>query len=1072
MMRLRLNAARLRVPAALVALMSLLSGAPPLHALNPTLALRQYGQQLWQTDNGLPQNTVHAIRQTKDGYLWLSTDGGLVRFDGIDFTLFDKRSTPELRSNLIGALTETADGTLWAATADGLVRRDVRRSQGGLEILGVADGLPPGPIAGVIPAGSASLWVLTPEGVAFGSGRHFSPVRGLDAPLTGRDLSPIAAGAADGSLWVATARNVVQLRDGHLITTLPGSADLLAVAQDGSLWLTREGALFHYQHSALTSVPFDVAPVSHLTGSFAGSSARGGFIGTDHSIRALCPGARGTLYVATSSALGILSSSGTFTWKTAADGLPPSHILRLFEDRQGALWVSTEGAVARYAQGRFETLHARSGAAAVEAFYEDREGNLWLGTEAAGLLELREQRFTTLTTADGLPGDVIRTVLAGKDGIWAGTDGNGLAHLRGSAWQTVTTQQGLASNTILSLAAGRDGSLAVGTPDGLDTLANGHASPASHSDTLPDDFVRSLLYDPADNALWIGTRRGLARQTANGLTLWDRSNGLGSDLVGALALDRLHPGALWIGTLGGLSHLEKDHISTITTRDGLSSDVITALYQDPSGSLSSALWIGTNGGGLNLLSNGHVTTFPSASTGLPEVIHDIVEDGRGNLWLGAATGIFRVPRQQLEDFANHTITHLDVSAYGVADGMRINECSSGHPAAVRTADGTLWFATLRGISVTNPEHQQENLLPPPVVIENVTIDDQPAAIVSPWKADKFMVATPVATGGVVKIQPGQTRLALHYAGLSFVAPSRVRYRYRLVGFDPKWIDAGARRVAYYTNIPPGNYIFRVLAANNDGVWNDTGAALEIRVLPHLWQTWWFRTLLGLAILLLGYEIYRMRVRNVELRFNAVLAERTRIAREIHDTLAQDIVAISVQLELVSRLLGSSVDAARTQLDAARGLVKSSLTEARSSIWNLRSASGAADDLPARMNRAVTQAAINSPSKVRFQVRGTYRAAPTAVEDQLLRVSQEAVNNAMHHARPSTIDVTLGYDTQAVQLSVDDDGCGFIHDEVTFAQGGHFGLRGMQERAAEIGGVLHIDTQPAKGTRISLRVDIP
>jgi signal transduction histidine kinase len=313
---------------------------------------------------------------------------------------------------------------------------------------------------------------------------------------------------------------------------------------------------------------------------------------------------------------------------------------------------------------------------------------------------------------------------------------------------------------------------------------------------------------------------------------------------------------------------------------------------------------------------------------------------------------------------------------------------------------------------------------------------------------------------------------LHYAGLSFVAPARVLYRYRLDGFDTKWIDAGARRVAYYTNIPPGRYTFHVLASNNDGVWNETGASLDIRVLPHTWQTWWFRTLFGLAVLLSGYQIYRMRVRNVELRFDAVLAERTRIAREIHDTLAQDIVGISVQLEVVSRLLGSSVDAARTQLDAARSLVKSSLAEARRSIWNLRSASAGTDDLPARVNQVVTQAAANGPAKLRFQVRGTYRAAPPAIEDQLLRVSQEAVNNALHHSGASTIDVTLSYDARSVQLSVDDDGRGFIHDARSFIEGGHFGLQGMQERAAEIGGVLRVDTQPAKGTRISLRIDIP
>jgi ligand-binding sensor domain-containing protein/signal transduction histidine kinase len=1034
MMSRRLRALRLSTPAALLALLVLTCGPRPMRALDPAQPLRQYGQQLWQTDNGLPQNTVHAIRQTRDGYLWLATDGGLVRFDGIDFTLFDRHSTPQLRSNLIGALTETADGTLWAATADGLLRR----SQGSLEVLGSPNGLPGGPIAGVVPAGPASLWVLTPEGVAFGSEKHFTLIPNVEAPLIGRDGALVAAGTPDGALWLATAHSIVQLRDGHIVTTIPGSVDLLAVADDGSLWLTREGALFHYHTGALTPVPIRVP-----------TSAKSPASGTP--VRALCAAAGGTVYVATASALGIVSPSGTFVWKSTADGLPAGRVLRLFEDRRRALWISSEDAVTRYANGRFETLRPRSGAAGIEAFYEDREGNLWLGTDSAGLLELREQRFVTFTTADGLPGDAVRTLLADKDGVWAGTDGHGLAHLQSLVWQTLTTREGLASNTILSLAAGRDGSIAVGTPDGLNHLINGRATSARLSDTLPDDFVRSLLYDPADASLWIGTRRGLAHQTASGLTAWSRSDGLGSDLVGALALDRSHPGDLWIGTRGGLSHLESGRISNLTTRDGLSSNVITALYQDPSG----ALWIGTNGGGLSLRRTGHVTAFPSSSAGLPEVIHSIVEDGRGNLWLAAPTGIYRVLRQQLEAFARHSVTHIDVASYGVADGMRINECASGHPAAARTADGALWFATLRGISVTDPEHQQENSLPPPVVIENVTIDDQPAPSTER-----------------VTISPSHTRLSLHYAGLSFVAPARVRYRYRLDGFDPKWIEAGARRVAYYTNIPPGHYTFHVLAANNDGVWNDIGATLDIRVFPHLWQTWWFRTLLGLALLLMGYQIYRMRVRNVELRFDAVLAERTRIAREIHDTLAQDIVGISVQLELVSRLLGTSVDAARAQLDAARNLVKSSLAEARSSIWNLRSASTGADDLPRRVNRAVTQAAANSPTKLRFHVRGTYRAAPPDIEDQLLRVAQEAVNNALRHSGASSIDVTLGYDVRSVQLSVDDDGRGFIHHATSFVESGHFGLRGMRERAAEIGGVLRIDTQPTKGTRISLRIDIP
>ncbi len=1033
MIRVCCEAGRRHAPLALLAFVSLILSLLPARALDPAQPLRQYGQQLWQTDNGLPQNTVHAIRQTRDGYIWLATDGGLVRFDGVDFTLFDKRSAPAMRSNLIGALAETGDGTLWAATADGLLRR----SQGSLQTLGAANGLPSGPIADVVAADRDHLWAIAPEHVAYGAPDRFTLVTGIDAPRNGPEGMPIAAGAPDGSLWLATTHNLVHLIQGRIAASLPVEADAIAVARDGTLWLTSTNGLMRYRRDALSSIP--------LTGSSPDPS---------HS-SALCVGHDGTIYLATAHGLAVLGA-GTTSWKTSADGLPANSILHLYEDRQGALWMSTEDAVVRYAQGRFETLHARSGGAGIQAFFEDREGNLWLGTDAAGLLELREQRFTTFTAADGLPGDVIRTLFADKDGsIWAGTDGSGLAHLQrpnqGSTWQTITTRQGLASNTILSLTSQKNGALAVGTPDGLDRLHDGRASPAARGDTLPDDFVRSLLYDPADNSLWIGTRRGLAHQTAAGVSVWNRSNGLGSDLVGALALDRTRPGALWIGTRGGLSHLEAGRVTTLTAHDGLSSDVITALYQDASG----ALWIGTNGGGLSLLRDGHVSAFPTAASGLPEVIHSIVEDGRGNLWLGAATGIYRVARQQLDAFAGHTRTHIDVAAYSVADGMRINECSSGHPAAARTPDGELWFATLRGISVTNPERLEENHLPPPVVIENVTIDDQPAL-----------------AEGSITIGPSHTRLSLHYAGLSYVAPSRVRYRYRLLGFDPNWIDAGTRRVAYYTNIPPGHYTFRVLAANNDGVWNDTGATLDIRVLPHTWQTWWFRTLLGLAVLLLGYQVYRMRVHNVELRFNAVLAERTRIAREIHDTLAQDIVGISVQLELVSRLLGSSVDAARTQLDTTRALVKSSLAEARSSIWNLRSAAAGADDLPARVNRAVKQAAASGPAKLRFQVRGTYRAAPAAVEDQLLRVAQEAVNNAMRHAAATTIHVTLRYDIRAVELSIEDDGRGFTHDPTAFAEGRHFGLQGMQERATTIGGILRIASQPDDGARISLRVEIP
>ncbi len=999
-------------------------------ALDPQQPLRQLGQQIWQTDDGLPQNTVHAIAQSGDGFLWLATDGGLVRFDGVDFTLFDRHAMPQMRSNLIGALATTPDGTLWAATADGLLRR----SHGRLAVLSTAEGLPAGPIADVLPAANDQVWVLTPEAVLYGQ-RHFSRVAGAAPLLTGRDGLPIAARAGDGTLWIATARGLQQLREGRVVTTLPVTADLLAVAPDESLWIAAANTLYRRDGAAMRSVAL---PAGMLP------------------LRALLAGGSGRVYAGGAGGLAILSGDRV-TFRGSADGLPAGRMRALFEDRRGALWLSTETSTVRYANDRFERLHPQSGKEAAgvttfspDAYLEDREGNLWFGTESSGLMELRPQRFSTLTAADGLPGESIRTLLAARNGsVWAGTDGAGLAHQQGAGWHAYTADQGLASNTILSLAEEKDGALAVGTPDGLDRLQQNHAVPAPATDALPDDFVRSLLTD-STGALWIGTRRGLARRSEGRLQQWSRANGLGSDLVGALAEDRAHLGALWVGTRGGLSHVDASTVRSYTQHDGLSSEVVTSLYADETGTL----WIGTNGGGLNLLRDGRIVPVP-ANTGLPEVVLSILEDNRGALWLASTSGIFLVSRRDAESFALHRLSHLDVAQYGVADGMRIAECSSGHPAAVRTADGSLWFATLRGISVTDPEHTENNRLPPPVAIENVTVDD---------------LAVP--TTDRVRIGPEHTRLSVHYAGLSFVAPARVRYRYRLEGFDPNWVEAQGRRVAYYTNVPPGRYTFRVLAANNDGIWNDTGASLQIQVLPHTWETWWFRTLFVLFVLFAAYQVYRLRVRTVEARFAAVLAERNRIAREIHDTLAQDIVGISVQLELVSRLLSSSVDAARTQLDAARQLVKSSLTEARSSIWNLRSASAGADDLPARVNRAATQAVARGTAKLRFEVRGTYRAAPVAVEDQVVRVAQEAVANGVRHSAASRIEVKLAYDTRALELSIEDDGQGFRYDPAALVRGGHFGLAGMRERAAEVGGTLTVESEPAKGTRIRLRVEIP
>jgi signal transduction histidine kinase len=299
----------------------------------------------------------------------------------------------------------------------------------------------------------------------------------------------------------------------------------------------------------------------------------------------------------------------------------------------------------------------------------------------------------------------------------------------------------------------------------------------------------------------------------------------------------------------------------------------------------------------------------------------------------------------------------------------------------------------------------------------------------------------------------------------------VQYRYQLQGFDRGWIAAGSRRAAFYTNLPPGSYRFRVMAANNDGVWNTAGASFALRLLPHFYQTWWFYSALALAGLLLGYLVYRWRVLQVEAQWGAVLAERGRLAREIHDTLAQGFVGISVQLELVARLLAGSREAALEQLDQARALVRASLAEARTSIWDLRSETAGAEDLPARLRQSCNRIASGSPSKVYLQVKGTYRPVTPKTEEELLRIGQEAVANAVRHAGATRIDVQLIYAAARVSLQVADDGRGFLPSPDRAGPEGHYGIKGMHERAEEIDAALVLESTPGGGTRVSVEAPL-
>ncbi len=949
----------------------LVAVAAPVFALELSTSLANYGRQAWAAENGLPQNTVQALAQTTDGFLWLGTEAGLVRFDGVEFQTYDRNSKPGLPGDDVRCLLVAEDGALWIGTNAGLARW----KDGDVTTFTTQDGLPDDRIVALAEGSDGRILPWTEKGPAHQEGEKFKPG---------------------------------QNGNGFPRTALP------------SQW-ERPGALV-----------FDEQLPNGVRVS----------------------GSRTSLNLAARLAVG--------------RELPGSRIQTIFADRENALWIGTNAGLVRWVSGKADLFPVTDplSTASILALMEDREGNLWVGTETGGLDVLRDQRFHTLDMREGLSSDRITTVVEDSAGtLWAGTQEDGLNALGrekgGKDWRVahnLTVNNGLASNVILSLAAAPTGDLWVGTPDGLSRIRANKVETYTSADGLPDDFVRSLLID-ADGSLWIGTRRGLAHwntvrrglsgsRSGTGLETYTKQNGLGSDLVGAMARDA--KGDLWVATLAGLSRLHGNSVSNFTTADGLSSNIVTALLPRADGTLL----IGTQDHGWDTW-NGE--KFSASKDGGVELtaIHSILSDGIGHLWFATGQGIARCDWNET-DGAGSQGRCSNWIEFGAADGLEGRETAmNSHPSAWRSREGRLWFATPKGLVEVDPAHFPVNLIPPPVAVERLQVDD---------------VTQPLhGAGSWLTVAAGRVHFEFDYAGLSFVAPQKVRYRYMLEGFDHDWTDAGTRRTAYYTNIPPGRYTFRVQAANNDGLWNTTGAAVSFELRPHFYQTLWFyalllATLAGTVLLVLKRRLYV-----AERQFKAVLGERSRIAREIHDTLAQGYVGVSVQLEVLVELLRQRrMEDASKQLDQTRDYVRNGLADARQSIWALRTQDGNETIMPVKLRRMAEEAGVDGLA-ARFSLFGAYRPLPAETEREVARIAEEAIRNVKKHAHASELRIQLEYGPEAITLEIRDNGRGGALERAAEASPGHFGLTGMRERAAEIGARLELSSAEGEGTAIRLRV---
>lgn len=942
----------------------------------------------WTTDQGLPSDSVVGVLQTRDGYIWISTNAGLARFDGVRFVVFNSRNTPELASDGCGRLLEDRGGALWIPTMGG----GITRLAGGRFIgYGKADGLSLEYVTVMLEDRAGRVWIGSNDKLhVFEQGRFASvgPEQGLAAPRP----QPLFEDD-EGSIWLLGADGQVgRWRDGNYRPWHAGEAPLAGVdgpfyswpGRDGSQWIVQSqpNRLVRLRGTAATAV--DVSRAS-----------------------------------------------------------PGDRVYRVLETRRGDVWIAmTESGLRLLPEGvaPIPSLDVLSGL--ITALTEDREGNIWVGTRA-GLNRIKPKTFAMLAGADGLADERAWAVYEDSRGdVWIGTD-SVLCRRHDGQISCYGTADGLAGYGPVSLVEDRQGRLWIGTTGGLSCFADGRFVNYRVRDGLSHDNVRAL-YEDRQGRLWIGTSAGGLNVYENGrFRAYTVADGLAANWVRYIHQDAA--GDLWICTTGGVSRLRDGTITTFTTADGLSDDRVLTVHEAADG----ALWFGTYRKGLCRYKGGRFTTITAADGLIDDTILHILEDARGDLWISSSRGVFRVSRRALDDFADGRSRRVESVGYGKTDGLATTDCGGGtQPAGWKMRDGHLWFPTSRGVAIVDPGSLAPNTIPPPVLVEKLTYDGVEAAL-----------------GGEAVLPPGTKSIELSYTALSFAAPEKVRFRYRLDGFQPDWVDAGTRRVAYYTQLSPGAYRFHVLAANDDGVWNESGASYDFRVQPHFYRTAWFYAACALLVAAAAWSIHRLRLRQTEARYAAVLGERGRIARELHDTVAQGFAGVSMQLEAVAARMIESPAQARENLDRARLLIRTSLADARRTVRDLRPTLLESGDLATSLRRAASALDGIDGMRVEVTVKGSARRIAPAVEDQLFRVGQEALTNAVRHGRSRAVRIGITYHRHSIELVVEDDGTGFAGAPPPSRDGGGLGLVGMRERMEQIGGRLEVESSPGHGTRV-------
>jgi signal transduction histidine kinase/CheY-like chemotaxis protein/ligand-binding sensor domain-containing protein len=761
--------------------------APRLDAFDSGKPLVDYGHAFWNASNGLPQNTVQTVAQTDDGYLWFGTEVGVVRFNGVEFRVFDKKSTPAISKNNITFLYKTSDGSLWMASMEGTL---VRYRDGQFEAFHPSKGLLSDQVIEMFEDPSHTLWIATTSGVT----RFHAGV--FDALGDNGDFDSKAvirfAGDSSGRLWAASATKVFQWTGSHFLripASLPRGVSITSISanKDGELW-----------------------------------------IGT---------GANGIYRIAV---------DGRMNHYGAPQGLPNAPIKALQQDRFGNEWFGTEGSGVCRIVGQGVDCYSRKDGLSddnVKCLFQDREGSMWAGTLGGGVNQFTEAGITTLGPARGLSNPLVQSLFQSRDGsIWIATS-QGLYHLKDGK----ITPAWLSSKGSSNLWGGAEdlaGNLWVTSSQGLLKLSHGRVRLYTSHDGLPPGDLSYVMTDRL-GTIWIGGSGGLIQVKQTGFRTYTTQDGMPSSNTRSMLED--HTGSLLVGTSAGLAIMRNGsfHQLSPSPEPDFAKAPVLFTYEDS----EHVLWAGTRGSGLLRFSQGEWTQYMNRD-GMPDDdVWALEEDRHGYFWLTSDRGLSRVSKQQLNDFAAHRVHSVTYRPFGTAEGLVNIEFNGGFGrSSLHTKDGKLLFANIAGLVVVDPDHLPTNLLAPPVVLEEALINGRPER----EYADR-----------------GKADLQFRFAALTFTTPQAVVFKHMLEGYDTKWTDADSLRSAFYTNIPPGQYTFRVMARNNDGVWNEAGAALSFYLRPHLYQTFWFYAAVALALCGLLVGAYYFRVASLRARETAL-----------------------------------------------------------------------------------------------------------------------------------------------------------------------------------------------------------